>query len=123
MDLLRPQRSAFESYCHSSHAQTIQSVRKKYEKLSKLTDDTVTWRIIPSAAEPFTVFFSTCDMQLVVLPGFTKGVEYHPIQVMQQFSFQQGAFVDSTVHELLQPYPLSSTAVTTELANLMSHGM
>ena len=73
--------------------------------------------------EPFTVFFSTCDIRLVVLPGFTEGVEYHPIRFMQQFDFQQDAFVDSTVPRLLQPYPLNSTAATTELANLMRHGV
>ena len=77
MDLLHPQRSAFESYYRSGHALTIQSTHEEYEKLEKLTDDVVTWRIIPSAAEPFTIFFSTHDMRLVVLPGFTWGVEYH----------------------------------------------
>ena len=123
MDILRPQRHAFETYCNSGHARTIRSVHEEYEKLSKLTDDAVTWRIIPTAVKPFTIFFSTCDMRLVVLPGFTRGVEYHPIQVMRQFGFQQGAFVDSTVPRLLQPYPLSSTTATTELANLMRHGV
>ena len=62
-------------------------------------------------------------MRLVVLPGFTRGVEYHPIRVMRQFSFQQGAFIDSTAPRLLQPYPLNSTAATTELADLMQHGV
>ena len=64
--------------------------------MEHLTDDTVTWRIIPFTAEPFTVFFDACDMQLVVLPGFIEGVEYHPIRVMWQFGLCQGAFVDST---------------------------
>ena len=96
---------------------------KEYEKLSKLTDDTVTWRIIPSAVEPFTVFFGTRDMRLVVLPGFIEGMEYHPIRVMRRFGFQQGAFVDSTASKLLQPYPLSTIAATTELADLMRHGV
>ena len=62
-------------------------------------------------------------MRLVVLPGFTGGVEYHPIRVMWQFDFQQGTFVDSTVPRLLQPYPLSSITATIELANLMRHGV
>ena len=101
MDLLHPQRLAFESYCRSGHARTIQSISKEYEKLEKLTDDVVTWRIIPSAAEPFTVLFSTRDKRLVVLPGFNWDVEYHPIRVMKQFSFQQGAFVDGTMPRLL----------------------
>ena len=74
MDILRPQRQAFETYCSSNHAKTIKSFSEEYEKLSKLTDDVVTWRIIPSATKLFTVFFSTHDMQLVVLPGFTGGV-------------------------------------------------
>ena len=101
MDLLRPQRSAFESYYRSGHAQTIQSVHKEYETLLELMDDAVTWRIIPSVAESFTIFFSTCDMRLVVLPGFIRGVEYHPIWVIRQFGFQQGPFVNSTVPRLL----------------------
>ena len=79
IDILCPQRQAFEAYYSSGHAKTIKSVREEYERLSKLTDDTVNWYIIPTAAEPFTVFFSTHDIQLVVLPGFTEGVEYHPI--------------------------------------------
>ena len=83
MDILRPQAYAFETYCNSGHAKTIKSVQEEYEKLSKLMDDAVIWRIIPSAAEPFTVFFSTYDMRLVVLLGFTGGVEYHPIWVMR----------------------------------------
>ena len=62
-------------------------------------------------------------MQLVVLPGFTEGVEYYPIRVMQQFGFQQGAFVNSTAPKLLQPYPFSTVAATTEVADLMRHGV
>ena len=62
-------------------------------------------------------------MRLVMLPGFTRGVEYCPIRVMRQFGFQQGTIVDSTAPRLLQPYPLNSTAATTELANLMRHGV
>ena len=88
MDILRPQMSAFETYCGTGHAQAIKSVREEYQKLAKLTEDTVTWCIIPSAAEPFTVFFSARGMWLVVLPGFLGGVEYHPIWVMRQFGFQ-----------------------------------
>ena len=85
MYILHPQRSAFETYCSNGHARTIKIVREEYERLEKLTDDTVTWRIIPSAAEPFTVSFGVHDMRLVVLPGFTEGMEYHPIRVMRQF--------------------------------------
>ena len=73
--------------------------------------------------EPFTVFFGTRDMRLVVLPRFTGGVEYHPIRVIRQFGLQQGTFVDSTAPRLLQTYPLNLTAATAELANLMQHGM
>ena len=58
-----------------------------------------------------------------MLPGFTEGVEYHPIRVMRQFGFQQGAFIDSTVPRLMQTYPLSTTASTTVLADLMRHGV
>ena len=116
-----PQRHAIEAYCSSGHARTIKSVPEEYKKLSELMDDAVTWRIILSAVEPFTIFFGTRDMRLVVLPGFTGSVEYHPIQVMRQFGFVQGAFVDSTAPRLLQAYPLSSTATTTELADLMHH--
>ena len=123
MDILCPQAHAFETYCNSGHTETIKSVKEEYEKLSKLTDDAVTWRDIPSAVEPFTVFFGTRDMRLVVLPGFTAGVEYHPIRVMWQFGFLQGAFVDGTAPRLLQTYPLSTTAPTKELANLMQHGV
>ena len=123
IDILRPQRQAFETYCSNGYAKTIKGVREEFEKLSKLTDDAVTWCIIPSTAELFTVFFSTRDMRLVVLPGFTEGVEYHSIRVMWQFDFQQEAFIDSTAPRLLQPYPLSTTAATTELADLMRHGV
>ena len=59
MDILHPQAHAFEAYYNSDHAKTIKSVQEEYEKL---TDDVVTWRIIPSVAEPFTVFFGTHDM-------------------------------------------------------------
>ena len=62
MDLLRPQAHAFETYYNSGHAKTIKSVKEEYEKLSKLTNDAVTWRIIPFAAESFTVFFGTRNM-------------------------------------------------------------
>ena len=58
-----------------------------------------------------------------MLSRFTEGVEYHPIWVMWQFDFQQGAFVDSTMPKLLRPYPLCTTAATTELADLMCHGV
>ena len=123
MDLLRPQVHAFEAYCNSGRAKTVKSIKEEYERLSELTDDAVTWRIIPSVAEPFTVFFSTRDMRQIVLPGFTTGVEYHPKRVMHQFGFWQGAFVDSTTPKLLQTYPLSTTAPTKELAKLMQHGV
>ena len=91
--------------------------------MAKLTEDAVTWHIVPSAVEPFTVFLSTHDKRLVVLLGFTGGVEYQPIWVMRQFSFQHDAVVDSTALELLRPYSLNSTATTTELAHLMHHGI
>ena len=78
----------FETYYSSGHARTIGTVCEEYERLEKLTDDTVTWRIILSAVEPFTVFFSVRNRRLVVLPGFTRGVEYYPIRVMRQFDFQ-----------------------------------
>ena len=87
-DILCPQRHAIEAYCSRGHARTIKSILEEYEKLSKLTDDAVTWRIIPSATEPFTIFFGARDMRLVELPGFIGGVEYHPIRVMRQFGFQ-----------------------------------
>ena len=58
-----------------------------------------------------------------MLPGLIGGVEYHPIWVMQQFGFQQGAFIDSVVPKLLQPYPFNSTVATTELADRMRHGV
>ena len=61
MDLLRPQRHAIKTYCSSGHARTIKSVPEEYQKLSELTDDAVTWRIIPSVAEPFTIFFDARD--------------------------------------------------------------
>ena len=87
MDILCPQRHVIETYYSSGHARTIKSIPKEYEKMSKLMDDAVTWRIIPSAAVPFSVFFGAGDMQLMVLPGFTGAVEYHPIWVMRQFGF------------------------------------
>ena len=96
---------------------------EEYQKLSELTDDVVTWRIIPSATKPFTVFFDARDTWLVVLPGFTGGGEYHPIRVMRQFGYRQGAFIDSTAPRLMQPYPFSTTAFTIMLADLMRHGV
>ena len=59
----------------------------------------------------------------MVLPGFTGGVEYHPIRVMRQFGYRQGAFIDSTVPRLMQPNPFSTTASKTVLADLMRHGV
>ena len=123
MYILHPQRSAFEMYCSSRHAKTIKNVCEEYERLEKLTDDTVTWCIIPSAKEPFTVFFGPRDRRLVVLLGFVGGIEYHPIRVMRQFDFRQDAFVDSTAPDLLRLYPLNSTATITELAKLMRFGV
>ena len=101
----------------------MQELSRAYQKLSELTDDVVTWRIIPSAAKPFTVFFNARDTRLVVRPGFTEGVEYHPIRVMRQFGFWQGAFIDSTAPRLMLTYLLSTTTATAELANLMRHGV
>ena len=60
-------------------------------------------------------------MRLVVLLGFIRGVEYHPILVMRQFDFQQDGFVDSTAPKLLQAYPLNSIVATVELADLMRY--
>ena len=62
IDILCPQKHAFETYYSSGHAKTIKTVREEYERLEKLTDGSVTWRIIPSAVKPFTVFFGTRDM-------------------------------------------------------------
>ena len=62
MHIVRPQRHAIEAYYSNGHARTIKSVPEEYEKVFELTDDTVTRRIFPSAAEPFTVFFGTRDM-------------------------------------------------------------
>ena len=86
--VLRPQRPAFESYCHFGHAWTIGGVRDEYKRLERLTEGTVFWRILPTAAEPFTIFFNEGNMQLVILLGFIGGVEYHPIWVLRQFGFR-----------------------------------
>ena len=80
---LRLQRHAFESYCRSGHARTIGSVWEVYEKLEGLTEDIVIWRILPTAAEPFTMFFNGNNTQLVVLLGFAGGVEFHPIRELR----------------------------------------
>ena len=81
--VLHPQRPAFESYCRFGHAQTIIGVREEYEKLERLTEGTVIWWILPTTAEPFIVFFNGGNKRLVVLLGFTRGVEYHPIRVLR----------------------------------------
>ena len=62
LDIMRPQRQAIETYCSSGHARTLKNVPEEYKKLSELTNDVVTWRIIPSTVEPFIVFFGACDM-------------------------------------------------------------
>ena len=85
---IRPQRLVFEGYCRSGHARAIRSVREKYEKLEGQTGDTVVWRILPTVADLYTVFFNENNAQLVVLPGFTGGVEFHPIQVLRQFGLR-----------------------------------
>ena len=91
---LCPQRPTFESYYRSGHAQTIGSVREEYENLWGLTEGAVIWRILPATAEPFIVFFNGSNTRLVVLLGFTGGVDFHPIQVLRQFGFRQDAFVE-----------------------------
>ena len=96
---LCPQHSAFESYYSSGHAWTIGSVHEEYEKLERLTEGAVTWCILPTAAEPFTVFFNGGDMRLVILLGFTRGIEYHYVRVMRQFGFHQGAFAKCRLPE------------------------
>ena len=101
MEILHPQSSAFETYYRSGHAQAIQGISEEYEKLERLTKDAVTWRLVPTVVEPFTVFFNARNMRLVILLGFTEGMEYHPIRVMRQFGLRQGAFVDSTAPKLL----------------------
>ena len=42
---------------------------------------------------------------------------------MQQFGFQQGAFVSSVAFDLLRLYPLNTTAATARLANLLRDGV
>ena len=42
MEILRPQRAAFETYCSIDHARAIQSVREEYKKLAGLTEDAMT---------------------------------------------------------------------------------
>ena len=120
---IRPQRPVFESYCHSRHAQAIGSVREEYEKLEGLTEDTVVWRILPTAADPFTVFFNGNNAWLVILLGFTGGIEFHPIRVLQQFGLRQDAFIESHMLERFRSYPLNSSVMTEELARLMRGGI
>ena len=92
VEILHPQRSAFDAYYCNGHSRTISCVRDVYNVLEGLIEDSVTWRIIPADAEPFAAFFNDSDMRLIVLPGLTEGVEYHPIRVMQQFGYCQDAF-------------------------------
>ena len=117
------QCSTFEIYCRSRHSRIIRSVYEEYEKLERLTEDAKIWRIIPPAAVPFVVFFNKSDMQMIVLPGFAGGVEYHPIRVMRQFGFHQDAFEESPLPEFFRLYPLSSTVMTTELSCLLCCGV
>ena len=120
---IRPQRLVYESYCHSRHAQAIGSVREEYEKLEGLIGDTVVWRILPSTVDPFTVFFTGNNAQLVVLSGFTRGIEFHPIWVLRQFGLCQDTFTEGHMPERFQLYPLNSSVMTEELARLMRGGI
>ena len=92
VEILHPQCPTFDAYCSNGHSHTIPSVRDMYDRLEGLTEDSVTWCIIPSDTVPYAVFFNDSNMWLIVLPGLTGGVEYHPIPVMQQFSYCQDAF-------------------------------
>ena len=120
VEILHPQRSAFNAYCRSSHSQTISCAHDVYNVLEGLTEDSVTWHIIPADVEPFVAFFNDSSMRLIVLPGLTGGVEYHPIRVMRQFGYYQDAFEQDSMPNFYQLYLLSSTAMTTELA-CMTH--
>ena len=120
VEILHPQRSAFDAYCRSGHSRIISCVHDVYNVLEGLTEVSVTWRIIPADAEPFAAFFNDSDMRLIVLLGLTGGVEYHPIRVMRQFGYCQDAFEQDPMPTFYQQYPLSSTAMTTELA-CMAH--
>ena len=120
---IRPQRPVFESYYRSGHARAIRSVREEYEKLEGLTGDTVVWRILPTTVDPFTVFFNGNNARLVVLLGFTGGVEFHPIRVLRQFGFRQDVFTEGHMLERFQLYPLNSSEMMEELARLMRGGI
>lgn len=62
-------------------------------------------------------------MRLVVLLGFTGGVEYHPFLVMRQFGFRHDAFVESAIPEFFRLYPLNLADMTTKLARLIRCGV
>ena len=120
---IHPQCPIFESYCRSGLARAIGSVREECEKLEGLTGDTVVWQILPTMADPFTVFFNGNNSRVVVLPGFTRGVEFHPIQVLRQFDFRQDVFTEGHMPERFRLYPLNSSVMTEELARLMRGGI
>ena len=120
VEIPHPQCSAFDAYCYNGHSRTIFCVRDVYNVLEGLTEDSVTWRIIPADAEPFAAFFNDSDMRLIVLPELTEGVEYHPIRVMRQFGYCWDAFEQVSMPSFDRQYPLSSIAMTTELA-CMAH--
>ena len=49
--------------------------------------------------DPFTMFFNGNNARLVILPGFTGGVEFHPIRVLRQFGLHQDAFIEGHMLE------------------------
>ena len=68
------------------------------------------------------MFFNGNNTRLVVLPGFARGVEFHPIRVLRQFGFRQDAFAEGQMPEIFQLSPLNSTVMTAELARLTQGG-
>jgi len=125
MKLVRPWSGIFEAYSRTHHASSLPGVPELCDRLKDLAEaeDTVTWCILASEPRTFTAFFNTTDIRLVVLPGFTGGVEYHPIRVLRQFGFCQDSFGQSNCPARYKEYVVGSNAITTELARRMREGV
>jgi hypothetical protein len=92
--------------------------------ISATEEDFIDWCILPiKKTKPVRIWIDDLNAQVMVLPGPTGGVEYHPIRVLRQLRHTQIHFNDATLPERFRRYPPDSIHVMHEINAALKEGI
>jgi hypothetical protein len=97
---------------------------EQQERIMSVIDEEVDWSLLPIAPpKPVRLWINDTDARVMVLPGLTGGVEYHPDRVLRQLGYLQGLGYDHKLPEKLAKYKHGSNQDMQEINFHLTKGI